>query len=215
MPTRATFSATIAAAGISKVDPRNRPVSTNSLRKTFATLLDSAGVAAGVRSLLVRHSQTLTERTYTDHQVDVLREAVNRLPDLWPEGVKIFSISARKTVAEGGDGRYAVGVQASDRPMTTETAKSKASHPSPSMGDGLNTQSVKAPGGMSLVSSSFADRSPIPGRSAFQSGNGQGRTEKDFDLNVESEVALTLSVWLRARSAGNRSLADEEQHPSR
>lgn len=110
VPTRETFGRELAAAGIPKRDSRRRSASVHSLRKSFCTWLDHAQTPAGLRSMLARHAQTLTERDYTDHQLAEMAAAVGRLPVLWPVNVEIFSITARKSAGLGAGSRYSVPV---------------------------------------------------------------------------------------------------------
>lgn len=71
----------LALAGIAAVDSRGRELELHSFRRTFATMLNSAGVAPRVAMELMRHSDIrLTLGTYNDSVLLPLTDALHQLP---------------------------------------------------------------------------------------------------------------------------------------
>lgn len=204
-PTRHTWHLEREAAGIAKRDGRNRPVTTHSCRKSFCTWLDSQSIPRGLVSRLARHSHTLTEERYIDHDgADEVR-AIAALPLIWPSGLQIFSLKARK-ISCNPDGLCddRVTTQVSISPMNTF-------HSQPGQTDGPVLSSgacvvadLNGPGPSvqpSCIVDSRSSDSPVSVSGLIQSGNGQGRTEISGALNPEdrttaNRVALVLAGYL-------------------
>lgn len=81
---RVTFRKDRERSGIAPMDPRGRRWSCHSARKWFDTQLSDAGVPAAMVRLLMRHAMEVGDRYY-DATIERQREALNRLPSLWPE----------------------------------------------------------------------------------------------------------------------------------
>ncbi len=70
-------------AGIQKTDELGRNLTFHSLRKTFATMLNAAGVSPRTAMALMRHSDMrLTMNTYTDASLLPLVEEMKKVPSL-------------------------------------------------------------------------------------------------------------------------------------
>ena len=59
-------------------------LSFHSLRHTYVSQFANAGVAPDVRQLLAGHSDERSHAVYTHTQLDTLREAVKKLPNIGP-----------------------------------------------------------------------------------------------------------------------------------
>jgi len=85
VPTRKTFLADCAAAGVIVRDDRGRSVDRHACRTTFTTWLEAAGVHGRTKSVLTRHAvakSNLADSVYTDIGLLDLRGAIERLPDV-------------------------------------------------------------------------------------------------------------------------------------
>ena len=95
------FDRDLAAAGITKTDPRGRTLDVHCLRHTFATMLSQAGVAPRMAQELLRHSDIrLTMNTYTHLQLVDTAGAVEALP-----GIPAPATEKDRQVRTGTDGR--------------------------------------------------------------------------------------------------------------
>ncbi len=101
VPSMKLWRRDLKGAGIGRVDADGRRVVFHSLRHTFATNLNRAGVAPRVAMELMRHSEiALTMRTYTDRQFLPIFDAMEQLPRFSaPESLPVAA------VATGTDGR--------------------------------------------------------------------------------------------------------------
>jgi len=83
IPKMPRFLADLKEAGIREYDEQGRRLEFHSLRRTLATLLNSAGVAPRTAMALMRHSDMrLTMKTYTDGSLLPLMEGVNQMPSV-------------------------------------------------------------------------------------------------------------------------------------
>lgn len=82
---RVTFRKDRERSGIAPMDARGRRWSCHSARKWFDTQLSDAGVPAAMVRLLMRHALEVGDRYY-DATVEKQREALSRLPSVWPGG---------------------------------------------------------------------------------------------------------------------------------
>jgi integrase len=112
LPPRATFRMDKEAAGIPERDIMGMPFSIHGLRQSFSVWLDEAGVPAGARSALMTHADTLCEAKYTHYELGKLRAELAKLPDCWPDGMRVIptrrlindSSTAHRRPSETGGG---------------------------------------------------------------------------------------------------------------
>ncbi len=83
-PARTAWRADRERAGILEKDARGRGFSPHSARKWFKTTLVSLGVQANVIDQLIRHANDVGDR-YLDADLRLFSDALERLPELWPE----------------------------------------------------------------------------------------------------------------------------------
>lgn len=195
------------AAGIPEDDPRSGPCTTHSTRKSYGTWLDAQNIPRGLVSGLMRHSETLAERSYIRHNWNRSREAVALLPPLWPSGTKIFRIRVQKNVAEGN---IRAMIQPSHRfpiPML-HSAPQLDQTDGPVTGIGSCVTTDLAGPGLSVQSSCNAEprSESIPPQSSDDSrSNGQSRTSTSPYVNRSSTpdevVAMELARWLTRRGS--------------
>lgn len=195
-PNHVTFRMHRDAAGIPAIDGRRRPFSPHGLRKCFATWLDEAGCPAGIRSLLVRHATTITESTYTDPPIGLMREWLARMADPWPPGMLVIpkrpteKESSLKSVDDGEKIRYGVSATKMTECHTQIPEASKAGPRSTGPSSLIDLDSRGLASGASLLES--AAKSGI--RQRVGRHNGQGLAETNGSLN--ERIAAVLADYL-------------------
>lgn len=215
VPNRNTFHDDREAAGIPLLDARRRKVSIHSTRKTFCTWIDATGAPRGLVSALARHAETLTEDRYVDHADSKLRELVKQIPHIWPSGVKIFSMGARKKVATASARTDTTGVKSELQPMNATVPLNKAGRPV-RMGSDL-TPRANAPGRSALVSDST--HAAVSSEYAIENGNGHFRPETASDSMNEALAqavlanALFIQSQIRGLGGSSGAASDLESHP--
>jgi integrase len=83
-PARTAWRADRERAGIAEKDARGRGFSPHSARKWCKTTLVAVGVQANVIDQLIRHANDVGDR-YLDADLRLFSDALERLPELWPE----------------------------------------------------------------------------------------------------------------------------------
>jgi hypothetical protein len=122
VPRSKRFNALLEAAGIPKHDTQGRVADFHSLRHTFCTYLQRAGVSQREIMELMRHSDPrLTASTYTDSRMLGLRSAIGKL------SIGDSQLDSQELVATGHSGSSPVtngGVQTSSQSVENKWDKS-------------------------------------------------------------------------------------------
>lgn len=180
VPTRASFAADRALAGIAETDARGRSYSMHSARKWFATTLTAQGVPAKMVDRLMRHLGTVEARYY-EPAAEEMAEALGRLPRLWPVPVGLDGSSGRDVdnftglTCAGEHGFISVPTAMS----RTQTSSIDPPGPACSAG-GWHQREARGPVGSVEPETPDAPAAArgAPGSRSRRSprGNGQGRT---------------------------------------
>ena len=104
-PNRATFAKDRAAAGVPELDGRQRPVGFHSLRRGFASLLYAAKAPEATITRLMRHALGITQARYIDPDCTLEVEAVESIPQIFPQVSGRPQVSASQTVQRAEDER--------------------------------------------------------------------------------------------------------------